>query len=105
VQFKLVRWDKYLKQTLAQLVQLIKHGKTMREKVMKTFIATILSLLVTATQALATGNTWKGEGPSLLATFFVVFGMLSILLQLLPGLILFGGMIKGLFSSVENKIN
>lgn len=72
---------------------------------MKTIIATALSLLITATKVLANGKTENGEGLSLLATFFIAFGILIILFQLLPGLMLFGGMIKGLFSSAEKKIN
>lgn len=72
---------------------------------MKTIIATILSLLITATQVLAIGNAGNGETLGLLATFFIAFGILIILFQLLPGLMLFGGMIKGLFSSTEKKTN
>jgi len=72
---------------------------------MKTIIATVLSLLITATKVLANGKTGNGEGLGLLATFFIAFGILVILFQLLPGLMLFGGMIKGLFSSVEKKTN
>jgi len=77
----------------------------MREKAMKTITATILSLLITATQVLANGKTGNGEGLGLLATFVIAFGILIILFQLLPGLMLFGGMLKGLFSSEEKKIN
>jgi hypothetical protein len=35
----------------------------------------------------------------LLTTFFVAFGVLIVLFQLLPGMALFCGMLKGLFSS------
>lgn len=72
---------------------------------MKTIIATILSLLITTTQVLAIGNAGNGETLGLLTTFFIAFGILIILFQLLPGLMLFGGMIKGLFSSTEKKTN
>lgn len=72
---------------------------------MKTITATILSLLITATQVFANGKTGNGTGLGLLATFVIAFGILIILFQLLPGLILFGGMLKGLFSPEEKKIN
>lgn len=72
---------------------------------MKTIIATTLSLLITATKVLAIGNTGTGEGLGLLATFLIAFGILVVLFQLLPGLMLFAGMVKGLFSSAENKTN
>ena len=69
---------------------------------MKTASATILSLVITVTQALASGGG-DGEGLSLLATFFIAFGVLIILFQFIPGLLLFGGMLKGLFSSADKK--
>jgi uncharacterized protein YqgC (DUF456 family) len=74
-----------------------------RENVMKTVYATILSILITGTHALASGNGVNHEGLSLLATFFIAFGILVIIFQLVPGLLLFGGMIKGLFSPADKK--
>ncbi|OGR27606.1 MAG: hypothetical protein A2X79_06340 [Desulfuromonadaceae bacterium GWB2_53_15] len=70
---------------------------------MKPIMAAILSLLVSATQVLAIGNTGNVEGLGLLASFFLVFGILALIFQFLPGLMLFGGMIKGLFPSTEKK--
>jgi len=70
---------------------------------MKAMSATILSLLITGTHALASGSGANGEGLSLLATFFIAFGILILVFQLVPGLLLFGGMIKGLFSPADKK--
>ena len=68
---------------------------------MKTIIATVLSLLITATQVLAIGSTRGNEGPGLLAALIIVFGILITLLQFLPGLLLFGGVVKDIFFSSE----
>ena len=72
---------------------------------MKTTTATIMALLVTATQALATGQGSSTEGLSLFATIFMAFGVMIVLFQLIPGAMLFVGMLKGLFSttSVKNR--
>lgn len=70
---------------------------------MKAMSATILSLLITGTHALASGKGANGEGLSLLATFFIAFGILIFVFQLVPGLLLFGGMLKGLFSPADKK--
>jgi hypothetical protein len=70
---------------------------------MKTVYATVLSLMITGTQALAAGGGSEGEGLSLLATFFIAFGVLIIMFQFVPGIMLFVGMLKGLFSSAEKK--
>ncbi len=70
---------------------------------METIIPTTFSLLITATQVLANGNNGLGEGLGLTATFFIVLGILVVFCQLLPGLMLFGGMVKGLFTSVDKK--
>lgn len=72
---------------------------------MKTIMAVILSLLISATQVLAIGNTGSVKELGLLAVFFTVFGVIAIIFQFLPGLMLFGGMIKGLFPSSGRKIN
>ncbi|RII28291.1 MAG: hypothetical protein CXR30_13900 [Geobacter sp.] len=69
---------------------------------MKTIFTTILSLLITGTQAMASGNGNNGESLGLMATLFIAFSILIVVFQLFPGIMLFGGMIKGLFSH-ENK--
>lgn len=70
---------------------------------MKTTTATIMALLVTATQALATGQGSSTEGLSLFATLFMAFGVMIVLFQLIPGIMLFVGMLKGLFSATGEK--
>jgi len=72
---------------------------------MKTVYAILLSLVITGTQALASasGGGSEGEGLSLFATFFIAFGALIVMFQFVPGIILFVGMLKGLFSPSEKK--
>ncbi|MGD0585334.1 MAG: hypothetical protein ABSA86_06110 [Oryzomonas sp.] len=73
---------------------------------MKTLSTTILSLVITVSQAMASSGSADGEGLSLLATFFISFFVLIILFQFVPGIMLFVGMLKGIFSSStahENK--
>lgn len=70
---------------------------------MKTLSATLLSLMVTCTQALASAEGTGSEGIGLLGTFFIAFGVLVILFQFLPGLALFIGIVKGVFAPSEAK--
>ncbi len=65
---------------------------------MKVLNSTILTLLITATQAMAYEGA-TGEGPSLLMICFMGFGALIIVMQVFPAAILFWGMFKGLISS------
>jgi hypothetical protein len=66
---------------------------------MKTISATVLSLLITVTRALASSGGGEGESLSLMATFFIAFGILIVMFQFIPGIMLFVGMLKGIFSS------
>lgn len=68
---------------------------------MKAMSAALLSLMITATQALASAGEANPEGIGLLATFFIAFGVLIILFQFIPGIALFVGMLKGIFSSAK----
>jgi hypothetical protein len=70
---------------------------------MKTLSTIVLSLLVTASIALASGST-EVEGLGLMAALFIAFGVLIVLNQLIPGLILFGAMLKGIFSPTDKKV-
>jgi uncharacterized protein YqgC (DUF456 family) len=70
---------------------------------MKAISATLLSLMITGTQALASAGGTNTEGMGLLATFFIAFGVLIILFQFLPGITLFVGILKGIFSSEVRK--
>ena len=70
-----------------------------QEGTMKTITTVLATLGATASLA------WAGEGAetngssSLFVFLFLGFGVLIILCQLIPGLVLFCSMIKGLFSS------
>ncbi len=68
---------------------------------MKVLFAMVLSLLTTVTQALASGGGGDGSELSLLTTLFMGFGALIIVFQLVPAVLLLGGMIKGLVSPAE----
>lgn len=70
---------------------------------MKTRAALLLSVTITGTRALAAAGEANPEGMSLLATFFLAFAALVILFQFLPGMALFMGMLKGIFSSSSAK--
>ncbi|KAB0666577.1 hypothetical protein F6V25_03945 [Oryzomonas japonica] len=70
---------------------------------MRTLSATLLSLMITATKVLAAGGGSEGEGLGLLATFFIAFGILIVLFQFIPGVMLFVGMLKGIFSAGDEK--
>ena len=70
---------------------------------MKTAYAIVLSLMITGTQALASGGGSEGEGLSLLTTAFIALGVLIFMFQFVPGITLFFGMLKGLFSTAEKK--
>lgn len=65
---------------------------------MKTSYATIAALLVPATQAMASADA-GGEGMSLFAAVFLAFAVLIVMFQLIPGVMLFVGMLKGIFST------
>lgn len=70
---------------------------------MKLISATALSLMITGTKAMASVDGASGEGFGLLTTFLIAFGVLILVFQLLPGMALFAGIIKGIFSSEAGK--
>jgi hypothetical protein len=75
-----------------------------REEIaMRIVSATLLSLMITASKVLAAGGGTEGEGLGLLATFFITFGILIVLFQFIPGIMLFVGMLKGIFSAGNEK--
>jgi hypothetical protein len=69
---------------------------------MKTMSIIVLSLLVTVSYAWASGGA-EVEGMGLMAAFFIAFGVLIVLYQFIPGLMLIGGMLKEIFSPTEEK--
>jgi len=70
---------------------------------MKVIFATILSLMIAGTNALASGNAGNGEGLGFMATLFIGFGVLIVLFQSVPAILLFAGMVKGFFSTADRK--
>lgn len=64
---------------------------------MKTLTNIIAMLLIACSSAIAASGA-ESEGNGLLVTLFLGFGALIIAFQLVPGLILFGSMLKGIFS-------
>ena len=64
---------------------------------MKTIARQVLMMLSATSPALAAGGI-EPEGNGLLVILFLGFGALIIVFQLIPGLMLFWSMIKGLFS-------
>ena len=69
---------------------------------MKVLIAMVASLLITVTQALASGSG-DGDSVSLLMIFFMGFGALILVFQLVPAVVLFAGIIKGLLLPAVKK--
>ncbi len=67
---------------------------------MKTLITWIMVITVTVTEALAAGGG-ADEGLGLLVTLFGAFCALIIAFQFAPGILVFGGMLKGLFGWME----
>lgn len=78
-------------------------GGYKKENDMKVVSVTLVSLIITVTQTLAARGGGNGGGAGLgpLATFFAAFCVLIVLLQLVPGIRLFAGMLKGLFSRTD----
>lgn len=70
---------------------------------MKTISTIVLSLLVTASCALASGGN-EVEDPGLMALFFMVLVALIILFQFVPGLKLLGGMLREMFTVPDKKV-
>ena len=70
---------------------------------MKTMSAIIVSLLLTVTQAMASGSGGHGENLGFLAILFIGFGALILVFQAVPAVLLFAGMVKGLLSSADKK--
>lgn len=65
-------------------------------------ITIVTAIMIAATPVLASGSE-ETAGTSLLAILFIGFGVLIVACQLIPSLILFCSMLKGLFeSAVKN---
>jgi hypothetical protein len=68
---------------------------------MKRTMTTLGALMAMATPAMAGGM--ETEGTSLVTILLVGFGALIVVAQLIPALVLFGGMVKGLFRAAATK--
>jgi hypothetical protein len=68
---------------------------------MKRTMTTLGALMAMATPAMAGGI--ETEGTSLVTILLVGFGALIVVGQLIPALVLFGGMVKGLFRAAAIK--
>ena len=66
-------------------------------------IMTIAATIAATTQPLAASNGTEAAGTSILVILFLGFGALIVVCQLIPGLVLFCSMIKGLFGSAVKK--
>ncbi|MHB8909368.1 MAG: hypothetical protein ACYDAA_10880 [Syntrophales bacterium] len=65
---------------------------------MKLITATLTAILVNATSVLASSGQ-ETMGTSLLVFLFLGFGAFIVVCQLIPSIVLFGSMLKGLFDS------
>ncbi len=61
----------------------------------------LIAMAVGSASAAYAATGMQGEDAGILAYFFVGFFALIIVTQLVPAMILFFGMVKGLFSSAE----
>jgi hypothetical protein len=68
---------------------------------MKIMMKSVAAIMVGATPALASSDP-ETMGGSLLVFLFLGFGALIVVLQLVPSVLLFGSMLKGLFGGAGN---
>lgn len=74
----------------------------MRINIIKTAIA-LLGACAASAFAATTGAAGEGSGP--LVWFFIGFGVLAIMLQAVPAVILFVSMLRGLFSASGKEVS
>jgi hypothetical protein len=65
-------------------------------------MTTLGALMAMATPVMAAGAA-ETEGTSLITVLLVGFGALIVVGQLIPGIVLFSGMVKGLFGHGATK--
>ena len=65
---------------------------------MKTMSATVISLVVTASRALAAGGATEGRGYGLLTECLLGLFVVIFLFQFIPGITLLIGTVKGIFA-------
>lgn len=69
---------------------------------MKAILGVVFCLLVTASYTLASGGA-EVESLGFMATLFIAFGVLIVMFQFIPGIILLFGMLKGILSPNNKK--
>lgn len=69
---------------------------------MKTIAAILLSIAISVSRALASGGR-EFEDLGVLAISFIAFGVLIVVFQFVPGLMLLGGMLKEMFAASGKK--
>ena len=69
---------------------------------MRRTMTTLGALMAMVTPAIAAGGM-ETEGISLITILLIGFGALIVVGQLIPGIVLFGGMVKGLFGKGVTK--
>ena len=70
---------------------------------MKRTMTTLGALTIATTPVLAAGGA-ETAGSSLMTIMFIAFGAFIIVGQLIPGLVLFYSMVKGLYGKVAKKV-
>jgi hypothetical protein len=69
---------------------------------MKRTMTTLGALMAMATPAMAAGGM-ETEGTSLITILLVGFGALIVVGQLIPGIVLLSGMVKGMFKTTSTR--
>jgi len=69
---------------------------------MKTLSLILLPLPVSLSYALASGSS-EAKGLGLMTSLFITFGVLIVVYQLIPGLMLIGRLLKELLPSIDTK--
>jgi hypothetical protein len=69
---------------------------------MKVLISALIALAAAASLAFAAGRTESGGG-SLFVMLFLGFGALIILYQLVPGIMMLGSIVRGLFPTAPKE--
>ena len=72
---------------------------------MRAISAMLTTLMITASQAMAAGGAPEGEGLGILAACFIGFGIMIVIFQFVPGIMLMIGMLKGIVSLGRKDAN
>ena len=65
---------------------------------MRAILAILVALTITAGQAMAAGGVPESEGLGVLAACFIGFGVMIVMFQFVPAIMLVVGMVKGMLS-------